>query len=66
MAKVVSKSSPSYARGGNGSMAGKTGASPQKPGTTSGAGHGSMSGGFAKGGSGHMVGKQTSKPVKGC
>jgi hypothetical protein len=66
MAKVVSKSSPSYAKGGNGHMAGKTGASPQKSGTTTGAGHGSMSGGWAKGGSGHMVGKQTSTPKKAC
>jgi hypothetical protein len=65
MAKVVSKSSPSYAKGGNGHMASKTGASPQKPGTTSGASHGSM-GGWLKGGSGHMVGKQTSKPAKCC
>jgi hypothetical protein len=65
MAKVVSKSSPSYAKGGNGHMTGKVGASPQKPGTTSGASHGSM-GGWLKGGSGHMVGKQTSKPAKCC
>jgi len=63
MATVKSKSSPAYATGGNGKMVGKTGASPQKPGTTSGASHGSM-GGKAKGGSGHMVGKQTSGHCK--
>jgi len=65
MATVKSKSSPSYATGGNGHMAGKTGASAQKPGTTTGSAHGSM-GGKAKGGSGHMVGKQTSKPKQPC
>lgn len=64
MAKGSSRSSPSYAKGGSGHMVGKTGASAQKSGTTSGASHGSI-GGKARGGSGnHMVGKQTSKPVK--
>lgn len=64
MAKVISKSSPSYASGGSGHMVGKTGASPQKSGTTSGASHGSMSKGAVRGGSGHMVGKQSVKPAK--
>lgn len=66
MAKGSSRSSPSYAKGGSGHMVGKTGASAQRSGTTSGASHGSPSSSYgAKGGSGnHMVGKQTSKPVK--
>lgn len=63
MAKVISSSSPSYAKGGSNKMAGKTGASAQKPGTTSGSSHGS-SGGFAKGGNGHMVSKQTAGHCK--
>lgn len=63
MATRKSKSSPAYAQGGNRGMAPKTGASPQKPGTTTGASHGS-GGGHAKGGSGHMVGKQTAGHCK--
>lgn len=64
--KQISQSSPSYANGGSGHMVGKTGASPQKPATTSGASHGSMSRAPVHGGSGHMVGKQTSKAKYPC
>lgn len=62
MAKKASKSA-GYARGGSQHMVGKTGASPQKPATTSGASHGAP-GGKARGGSGHMVGKQTAGHCK--
>lgn len=62
--KVKSRSHPQYVSGGSGHMVGKTGASPQKPGTTSGSSHGAMSKGYAKGGNHHMVGKQTSKRAK--
>ena len=64
MAKYQRKStSGQFARGGSHRMLGKTGASAQKAGTTTGAAHGSA-GGKAHGGSGHMVGKQTAKACK--
>ena len=62
---MAKKSKPAYAKGGSQHMASRTGASPQRSGTTSGASHGAT-GGKPHGGSGHMVGKQTSKPVKAC
>ena len=63
MARGTKKSHPQFARGGSHHMLGKTGASPQRSGTTSGASHGST-GGKAHGGSGHMVGKQKSTACK--
>lgn len=61
---VKSKSRPSYAVGGGGHMVGKTGASPQKAGTTSGSSHGSMGGKIKAGGKGRMVGKQSATAAK--
>lgn len=58
--KVLSTSSPAFAKGGSKGMFGKQSAGPQKPGTT--AKNGSGGGKFGKGGSGHMFGKQSAGP----
>ena len=61
--KSKSRSSPTWAKGGNGHMLGQQHAGPQTPGQT--ASNASQSGGeWAKGGSGHMVGKQEASPAK--
>jgi hypothetical protein len=61
--KSKSRSSPTFAKGGSGSMVGRQYAGPQKPGTTATDASGS-GGDWAKGGSGHMVGKQEARPAK--
>lgn len=58
------KSSPQFATGGKGKMAGKGSAGPQVPGQTAQAGSGG--GKFAAGGKAKMAGKGSAKPAKAC
>jgi len=60
--KTMSKSSPPFMKGGNGKMAGKGSAGPQKPETTASAGSGG--GKFAVGGKGKMAGKTGAAPLQ--
>lgn len=61
--KSKSRSSPAFAKGGNGHMVGQQHTGTQKPGQTSTQAT-STGGKFASGGSGHMVGKQMAGPAK--
>lgn len=61
--KVMSSSSPAFAKGGKAKMFGKQSAGPQKSGVS---GHATSGNGgkFAKGGGKKMFGKQSAAPAK--
>lgn len=61
--KVLSKSTPSWIKGGSGSMIGKQSVGTKTPGVT---GKVDSNGGgkFIKGGSGKMIGKQSASAMK--
>lgn len=63
--KTLKTSSPGYAKGGKGKMAGKTGVGTSVAGTSN-PGAGTGSGKWAKGGSAKMAGKTGASPAKAC
>lgn len=61
--KVLTSGAGAFAKGGNGHMVPKTGAVPQKSGTSS-PSKGGVGSQKAKGGSGHMAGFSPAMPMK--